>query len=261
MLCKEVKNYISTAKGLPFFYVVGDAEYKNVLEELKQFGVSIVHMSDFCLKDDRFPSIDDLVDHFRTSDVDYRDNKYVVIGLGEYLAIKGTTVIDKELRRLKSTTLGNARAILLLRGVGPQAVKIISDDNRMLEQQRAYISDNLISSISVTNIRCDTELVSKSGFKNMLRSIEDGEGDHILASTELSMQDSLIPVHVISNAFDIVKMLVPELKVKENAGSAEQWAKLLKDLNNCDKDIASVFSKYGIDEGIFDELYEAISGL
>ena len=27
MLCSAVKNYISTAKGLPFFYVVGDNDY------------------------------------------------------------------------------------------------------------------------------------------------------------------------------------------------------------------------------------------
>ena len=27
MLCKEVQNYIATAKGLPFFYVFGDEDY------------------------------------------------------------------------------------------------------------------------------------------------------------------------------------------------------------------------------------------
>ena len=88
MLCREVQNYISTAKGLPFFYVVGDEGYSSVLEELKQVDISIVRMSDFCFKDDKFPSVDELVDYFRTSDVDYRNNKFVVIGLGEYLALR-----------------------------------------------------------------------------------------------------------------------------------------------------------------------------
>ena len=83
MLCKEVRNYISTAKGLPFFYVVGDEDYGPVLEELKQADISIVRMSDFCLRDDKFPSVDELVDYFRTSDVDYRDNRFVVVGLGD----------------------------------------------------------------------------------------------------------------------------------------------------------------------------------
>lgn len=116
MLCREVQNYISTAKGLPFFYVVGDEDYSSVLEELKQVDISIVRMSDFCFKDDKFPSVDELVDYFRTSDVDYRNNKFVVVGLGEYLALRGPAIAEKELRRLKNTTLGNARAILLLRG-------------------------------------------------------------------------------------------------------------------------------------------------
>ena len=42
MLCREVQNYISTAKGLPFFYVVGDEDYGSVLEELKQADISLV---------------------------------------------------------------------------------------------------------------------------------------------------------------------------------------------------------------------------
>ena len=78
-------------------------------------------MSDFCRKDDKFPDIDELVDYFRTADVDYRDNKFVVVGLGEYLALRGADEASKELQRLKTTTLGNARVVLLLRGVTLQA--------------------------------------------------------------------------------------------------------------------------------------------
>ena len=95
MLCREVQNYISAAKGLPFFYVVGDEDYCSVLDELKQADISIVRMSDFCFKDDKFPSIDELVDYFRTSDVDFRDNKTVVVGLGEYLAFRGPLIAEK----------------------------------------------------------------------------------------------------------------------------------------------------------------------
>lgn len=123
-------------------YVVGDEEYESVLDDLIQAGLSVVKMSSFCSKEDKFPSIDELVDYFRTSDVDYRDNKFVVVGLGEYLALRGGTITEKELRRLKNTTLGNARAVLLLRGVSPQAIRIINDDSRMVEQQRAYIGTN-----------------------------------------------------------------------------------------------------------------------
>lgn len=260
MLCKEVTNYISAAKGLPFFYVVGDKDYKTVFEEFRQAGVSFVRMSDFCLKDDRFPSIDDLVDYFRTLDIDYRDNKYVIIGLGEYLAIRGVSMADKELRRLKSTTLGNARVILLLRGVGTQATNIILDDARMMEQQRAYISKDCFCSLSITNVSIDADLISNKGFKKLLREFEDGECTHIYASTQLSLDNSLISIAELNSTFDIVKMIVPDLKVELSAGTDDQWAKLEKDLNKCNRNLDQVFYKYGIDDSLYDELYETIAG-
>ena len=52
MLCTAVKNYIATAKGLPFFYVVGDDSYADTLRELSQQGLIIHRASDFCPMDD-----------------------------------------------------------------------------------------------------------------------------------------------------------------------------------------------------------------
>jgi len=261
MLCREVQNYISTAKGLPFFYVVGDEDYCSVLEELKQADISVVRMSDFCFRDDKFPSVDELIDYFRTSDVDYRDNKFVVVGLGEYLALRGAAVADKELHRLKSTTLGNARAILLLRGVSMQAAKIIRDDNRMTEQQRAHISGNFLTNISITNVPEDVGLVAKPGVKHLLRTLEDGTVGNVYASTSLVCEDALFPLTILSGAYSVVKLLVEGFELDSELGTEEQWQKLLKDLNKCGKDIRAVFDKYGIDERIVDDLCLAVSGL
>jgi hypothetical protein len=74
---------------MPFFCVVGDDDYNSLLDELKQLGLLVVRTSDFCKREDKVPSLDDLVDCFRTLDIDYRDNKCVVVGLGEYLALRG----------------------------------------------------------------------------------------------------------------------------------------------------------------------------
>jgi len=261
MLCREVQNYISTAKGLPFFYVVGDEGYCSVLEELKQVDVSVVRMSDFCFKDDKFPSVDELVDYFRTSDVDYRDNKFVVVGLGEYLALRGPAIVDKELRRLKNTTLGNARAILLLRGVPIQAAKIIRDDNKMADQQRAYISGNPLTNISITNMPEDVGLVAKTGVKHLLRALEDGAFGNVYASTSLVLDNMLFPLHTFAGAYSVVKLLVKGVTLDRGLGTEEQWQRLLKDLNKCSKDINAVFDNNDIDERIVDDLCVAVSGL
>lgn len=261
MLCREMQNYISTAKGLPFFYVVGDEDYCSVLEELKQANISIVRMSDFCFKDDKFPSVDELVDYFRASDVDYRDNKFVVVGLGEYLALRGAAIADKELRRLKNTTLGNARAILLLRGVPTQATKIIRDDNKMADQQRAYISGNPLTNISITNMPEDVGLVAKTGVKHLLRDLEDGAFGNVNASTSLVLDNTLFPLYTLTGAYSAVKLLVNGFMLDSGLGTEEQWQRLLKDLNKCGKDINAVFDKNGIDERIVDDLCLAVSGL
>lgn len=33
MLCENVKSYLANSKGLPFFYVVGDEDYKEILRK------------------------------------------------------------------------------------------------------------------------------------------------------------------------------------------------------------------------------------
>lgn len=260
MLCREVQNYISAAKGLPFFYVVGDEDYCAVLDEFKQAGVSVVRMSDFCSKDDKFPSIDALVDYFRTSDVYFRDNKFVVVGLGEYLALRGSVIATKELQRLKNTTLGNARAILLLRGVPAQATKIIQDDNKIMDQQRAYISADSFANISITNMPADAGLVAKVGMKALLRLLEDGACGNIKANTALMLDASLFPIDTLKGAYPVVRRLVKGFALDSSLGTEEQWQHLLKDLNKFGMDMRAVFSKNGIDERIVDDLCLAVSG-
>ena len=75
MLCIPIANYLKTPQGLPFFCSVGDDEYCLFSENLKQLGLKLIRVSDFCPKDDKFPDLDEMIDYFRTADVDYRDNK------------------------------------------------------------------------------------------------------------------------------------------------------------------------------------------
>ncbi len=258
MLCKEVLNYIATAKGQPFFYVVGDDDYCQVLDDLKQHGIKVIRISDFCLKGDKFPSIDELIDYFRTSDVDYRDNKFVVVGLGEYLALRGKTIADKELSRLKSTTLGNARAILLLRGVGSEAKRIVEADPRMAEQQLVYISESFFTSIAITNVPAGTGMNESNGMKAFLHELEDGKTSSCYVSTVLMLDNSLFPVKTIADSFSSIKLLLKDFSLDKNLGTDEQWSQLLKDIKKCNNNIKEVLKNTGYD--LNNEFYSAISG-
>ena len=102
MLNSAVANYLSKSKGVPFFYVVGDKEYGTILSDITEAGVAIKRLSDFCLQEDKYPDLDMMVDFFRTADVNYSSNKWVLVGLGEYLALRGRTEVDKILQKLKA---------------------------------------------------------------------------------------------------------------------------------------------------------------
>ena len=49
MICPEVGRYLENTKGLPFLYAVGDSAYVDILTELKQVGLKVIRVSDFCI--------------------------------------------------------------------------------------------------------------------------------------------------------------------------------------------------------------------
>lgn len=247
MLCQEVQNYLNKAIGLPFFYVVGDENYKSVLGDLKLECTHVGRMSDFCPKNDKFPDMGKFVDFLHTADVDHKTNKCVVLGVGEYLALRGEEEANRELRRLKNITIGSAKVILLLRGVSSQARKIIEEDRRIQEQQRAYICDNTFTDISITNIQAGLGLVKEGGIKHLLAELEDGAFGNREASTSILLNNSFFPVHVIGSAYAAVHYLAPSI-TGASLGTEEQWKELLKDLYAHNKNINNVFNHYGINE-------------
>ena len=259
MLFEEVNNYISTAKGLPFFYFVGDGNYAQILQELSAICGRTIKMSDFCKRDDKFPSIDDLIDEIRTSDVDYKDNRIVVVGVGEYLALKGKDTVIKELSRLKNTTLGNSRVIFLLKGIS-SLVSVLSDDRRIFEQQRLYVSDSLNTNITITNIGFDNSLPIDRGIKKLLSKLEEGTTGNIVISTMLNLKDSMFPVTNITSAYRALTLYENDFHVDECCGTPEQWETLLQDYTKYNNSLRDVFIKHRIDDSI-DSIYKNINGI
>jgi hypothetical protein len=261
MLCVPIENYIKTLQGLPFFCAVGDEEYCSYLDDLKQAGLTLIRVSDFCTKDDKFPDLDEMVDYFRTADVDYRDNKYVVVGLGEYLALRGTDEIVSELNRLKATTLGNARVVLLLRGVSSYVNDLAANDKKLTGQGRVYISAQPLTNISATNVTHDIGIVSQKGLKWLLRSYEDGVSGNILFSSSRTFSTSIIPVSTISGAYSAIKYAIKDFAIPEQFGTDEIWENLLKDLQKSANSLERVFERYGVDDNFEEDIYTKCSGV
>lgn len=261
MLSIPIENYLKTPQGLPFFCSVGDDEYYTFLENLKQAGLNLIRVSDFCSKDDKFPDLDEMIDYFRTADVDYRNNKYVVVGLGEYLALRGTDEIITELNRLKTTTLGNARVVLLLRGISTYVNELATNDKKLAGQERVYISSAPLTNLAATNVMHDVGMVSKKGIRWLLHDFEDGLSGNILFSSSRTFSSSIIPVTVISGAYSALKYFIKDFPLAKRYGTDEMWENLLNELQKKEYSLNAVFECYGVENDFENDIYTKCSGV
>lgn len=261
MLCEAVKSYLANAKGVPFFYAVGDENYNQILSELKQNSVIVDRISDFCPKDDKFPDIDDVIDYFRTLDTDYRQNKHVLIGLGEYLALRGSAFAEKILRRLDKTTLGTARVVLLLRCVTQQVNALQMDDNRIVEQNRLYIEENAVSSVTVTCTSYFSQKDVAIGVKKLLHDLEDGLSRNIHAISALDFSQSLVPVSYIKTPFEAIQHVIPGVELTDSMGTTAQWEQFYQELLRCNGLLDKLFSRYDCADDFEEDIYEKCAGL
>lgn len=261
MLCEAVKSYLANAKGVPFFYAVGDENYNQILSELKQNSVIVDRISDFCPKDDKFPDIDDVIDYFRTLDTDYRQNKHVLIGLGEYLALRGSAFAEKILRRLDKTTLGTARVVLLLRCVTQQVNALQMDDNRIVEQNRLYIEENAVSSVTVTCTSYFSQKDVAIGVKKLLHDLEDGLSRNIHAISALDFSQSLVPVSYIKTPFEAIQHVIPGVELTDSMGTTAQWEQFYQELLRCNGSLDKLFSRYDCADDFEKDIYEKCAGL
>lgn len=260
MLCSEVESYIATAKGLPFFYAVGDSDYNEILNELRQRGVEVDRVSDFCPKADKYPDVDEIIDYFRTLDIDYHTNKHVLIGLGEYLALRGAPYANKQLRRLKNTTLGTARVILLLRSVTPQVCALIAEDERLIAQKRVFVCSNAMSEIAVTSVKFSVGTNTAQGVQGLIHMFEDGAVGNCNLKTMLEFPQSLIPVSSIDTAYAAICSIIPNFSLSETLGTEKQWDKLFQETSRQNNSLDTVFECYGFCDDYDEDIYNNCAG-
>ena len=52
MNMKAIDDYFASSNHKPFFMVVGDAEYEQIIESLKSRAISFLYVSDCCRNDE-----------------------------------------------------------------------------------------------------------------------------------------------------------------------------------------------------------------
>lgn len=232
MINRLVENYLSKAKGLPFFYAVSDENYKLVLDDLKQAGLEVIKLSNFCKKPDKFPALDDLIDSFRIADVDCGSNKWVVIGLGEYLALRGEEEALKVLRALKYTTLGIGRVVILLRHLHSQVHNLEDEDLKLKSSGRVCYDSGVDEFTSLINVQTNSDLglVKEGGFIGLLKLLEDGANGEIYFKSDLDYSHSMLAIKKITNSYDAIKLIIKNFPLAQSLGNSIFWDKFLYEL-------------------------------
>ncbi|GHS97039.1 hypothetical protein AGMMS50276_16410 [Synergistales bacterium] len=247
MSMDEVTKYLSKSSvNAPFFLIVGDSNYASVKAKLLELGLNSVKVSDHCGSADKRPNLDNLMGTFDFADIDgqSRDKKLCVLGLGEYLALCGNDTAFTLLSKIKDMKIGNARVVLLLRGVSEVVQKLQAADPTRFNSRRVFFTDNTETSISIAFIPANLDLPSENGVKVMLAELENGKTT-VNVKSNITFDNPLLAVSKIKSAYDGIKHIIPTFSLAECCGSNDQWSTLLSGITKANGDIDVLFDEFG----------------
>jgi hypothetical protein len=259
MSFEKVRRYFSSSVSTPYYFFVGDGDYQDIKEKLTEFGFSIIRVSDYCRNDDKLPDMDGLIEQLSTASVNAISKKWVVVGLGEYLALRGKNQAASVLSQIKELDLGKGKVIFLLRGI-TTLVQGLQIDPRF-DERRYCISDQPDSDLSITLVSPSLGLSSTMGFKALLRRLENGECGNIVINTAIGLEDGLFTIHKISDPYEGVRFACRELTLPRNCGDEDQWTTLLTELNQKCGSLEEVLKLHGLNDHLESNFFPRITGL
>ena len=259
MQIDSVKRYLtSSVKTPPYFLFISDGQYETVIDELSVLGIDFVKLSSFCNSDDKIPDIDRLLNYFETADVNTKGKNFVVTGLGEFLALRGSDEATHILSRLKDLNVGDTKVVLLLRGLASLIAGMQTDPR--FDSRRFSVLDKAECDLSFTIAAPTVGLSALSGFKVMLEELENGRRDNVVVNTTVNLDKALFTVHQISNAYDGIKFLTRGFTLARSCGSDAQWAELLIELNQSNGLLDDIFEKHDLGNNLEADFYTRIAG-
>lgn len=259
MNMKAIDDYFNSSNHKPFFMVVGDVEYKDIIQNLKNRAITILRISDCCRKDDKVPDLDELREKLETADIAYNYNNVVLLGLGEYLALSGDLKAMEVLSSTSGYHLGSAQVVLLLRCVENQIRRLVKGDRRLLESGRVAFGESLSTSIRFKFSDPEHGIYKINGLKNLLHTLENGASGEISANTTIPFVDSLLPIQRIKNYYEAIAKKINMDAVPKECGTEEMWGMMLSDLKECAFETKRLFTKNGFsnfsDKDFYNLLY------
>ena len=258
MWIEAVKRYLTSTVKTPYFLFISDGQYMAAIDELKVCGLNFVPISSFCRDDDKIPDIDELFSYIDAADINAVGRRFVVTGLGEFLALQGIDESTCTLLRLKDHNVGGAKVVLLLRGLA-SLIPYLKSDPRF-DERRHSIVDKAECDISFTLTASSVGLSALKGFKAMLTELENGRSGSIVVNTAVNLDKAIFTVHHICSAYEGIRFCTRGFALTRSCGTDTHWAKLLKELNQSGGILDDVFKTYGLVGNLESDFYTRIAG-
>lgn len=258
MRIDSVKEYLTSSVNTPYFLFISDGQYGTAMNELSILGLDFVQMSKFCNGNDKLPDIDRLLNYIHSSNVKANGNKFVVTGLGEFLALRGGDQAIRTLSKLKNYYVGGAKVVLLLRGLASLIDELQADPR--FDSRRFSVVDNAECDLSFTLAAPSVGLSSLSGFKAMLEELENGRCGRVAVNTAVNIDKTLFTLHQISTAYEGIELLASDFPLERSCGSDSRWAKLLTELNQSNGSLDKVFEKHDFSGNLESNFYVRSAG-
>lgn len=135
------------------------------------------------------------------------------------------------------------------------------DDNRIVEQNRLYIEENAVSSVTVTCTSYFSQKDVAIGVKKLLHDLEDGLSRNIHAISALDFSQSLVPVSYIKTPFEAIQHVIPGVELTDSMGTTAQWEQFYQELLRCNGSLDKLFSRYDCADDFEEDIYEKCAGL
>ncbi len=253
-----IEEYYKSNIYKPLFVAVNDTEYVHIKSKLIEMGdVEFVRISRFCLDSDKKPDLDKLRETLRMADIDCQSNKIALLGLGEFLALEGTTKATQLLNELASFNLGSAHAVILLRGVTSQ-IKTLLDSDLRLSGRQIEIVDDSNTMLSFVFSSPELGLYKDSGFKRALELAEEGIEEKICVNSALVFPESMLPIRIVKDSYEAIRRVDSSFSIPKSFGSENNWDELLDEVTE-KKRVDYVFDEHGF-EIVISDFHKNISG-
>jgi len=250
-----VKKYLTSSVKTPFFLFVSDEQYATAMNELSVLGLDFVPMSSFCSHEDKMPDVDGLITYMN---IGSNGKKVAVTGLGEFLALRGSDEATRTLSRLKDHNVGDAKVVLLLRGLTSLIAGMQLDPR--FDNRRFSVVGQPHCDLEITLAAPSVGLSAISGFKAMLVELENGRVGSVVVNTAVNLDKTILTVHQINSAYEGIKSLTRSFTLPRSCGNDARWVELLTELNQSNGSLDAVFEKHALGSNLESDFYDRVSG-